>query len=380
MPSSRRTTSNSSAAGSSLGMDSSSTWSGRNRSTPGSAAIDGLIATPGIAAAVITREQIVDKSLMAAVAEAFSSLADRGQRPVVIVSGIDELIADDPQVLTRLNQQRSQLIAGSPGALVIVMTPTSVAAFRRAAPDTWSVRSADIDVDWLAPAPPRDLDATHQLQMIRPPGSRRERRILELQLERYPPGIERGRAALRLAEIYRFEGRSDRSIASLYLRAAAEIQDPWMKCLAFANACRAFVRVPDREGAADSLERALQASQSLDTGLQAYVIQSEAAYLLTFDEPKAALQSLERAVKEAWKSGDHDLLAELRLQRAETYRRLSQLQKALSEARAGEEEASRTGSDRLLDRARRLVGILSIELGRPQEARSAWLRFPGAIP
>jgi tetratricopeptide (TPR) repeat protein len=339
-------------------------------------AIDYLVSTPGIVAGLVTRDQIVGVGLSAAISKAFADLPTDGKRPVVFVSEIDELIARDPRVLARLNQQRNELIAWSAGAIVVIAAPGSVAAIRRAAPDTWSVRSADVNVDWLAPTPPQHLDENHHLGPLNPPGSDDDLDLLEERLSANPPGDDRGRIALRLAEVCEFDRRcSARTRAALYFRAGAEIQDPWFRCLAYANASRAWVVASDKENAAKALELAIKFRAPLDSGMQSYVTQTEALYLSKFDDPKGALKAWERAIEEAWSSGDHDLVAEARLQRAEANRTLSQLENASADARAGEDEASRTGDFRLLVWAHRLRGVLAVELGQLQEARFAWQRF-----
>jgi tetratricopeptide (TPR) repeat protein len=336
--------------------------------------IEALLSTPGLVVAAITASDFSRKGISGAVAEAFAKLSGREGRPVVVVSAIDELVADDPHLLTRLNEQRSQLITGSAGAVVLFATPRTIAAVRRLAPDTWSVRSADLDVSPLGPTT-TDGDTAHHLRPIQPAQSLDERWDIQTVLEKSPPDDETGRAALRLAELYEYEGAPSQLIADLYLQAAKSVKDRWVAALSWTNAARALTRAGDQSGAVQAYNQALQAAEGLDHGMRAYVLSSLSGHYLTHDAPADALNAADKAIQEAAQSPDRDLLTEARLSRARTYRRLSLLDKALADLRAAETEASATGNLHNAQSARLLLGAIAVETGLPRQAEGAWQRF-----
>ena len=336
-------------------------------------AIEQLLSTPGLAIATVTGEDFAGNSLAGVIAEAFAKLVGKEGRPVVVVAAIDEMVADDPRLLTRLNEQRSEFIAGSTGAVVILATPRVIAGIRRLAPDTWSVRAADLDVNALAPAP-QNSDIAPRLQPIQPP-DREERWDVEATLDKAAVGDEAGRAALRLAEIYEFERASDRSVALLYLQAAENIKDRWLAVLARVNAGRALTRAGNQAGATLAIDQALHEARALDHGICSYVLASLVENRLAFGIPEGALEAADEAIQEAAKSLDGDLLAEARLSRASIHRRLSRLEKALADAKAAEAEALAVGNLPLAQAARVVLGALAAEAGFSRQAVGSWERY-----
>lgn len=66
-----------------------------------------------------------------------------GERPVLFVDGLDERVRSEPALLSRLNEQRNELVRGVETAVVMVGSEATIQTLRRRAPDTWSIRAGD---------------------------------------------------------------------------------------------------------------------------------------------------------------------------------------------------------------------------------------------
>ncbi len=103
-----------------------------------------LAQSPGLSVEIVRGDVLGGNTLAGAVVDAFRRLGDANRRPVVVLSDVDELAMDDPRLLGRFNEERNEFIRGAPGAVVVVAGSKLVDAMRKAAPDTWSVRAADL--------------------------------------------------------------------------------------------------------------------------------------------------------------------------------------------------------------------------------------------
>ncbi|MCP3681995.1 MAG: hypothetical protein GY861_04820 [bacterium] len=105
-----------------------------------------LSATQGLVAAVIEGGELKERSLADAILDAFYGLQGQNGRLIVCVSELDEVIAEKPRLLSHLNEQRNELSVHAPGAIVIIGSSLLIGQLRHAAPDAWSIRSADCEV------------------------------------------------------------------------------------------------------------------------------------------------------------------------------------------------------------------------------------------
>jgi len=88
----------------------------------------------------------VQKTLVKTLLENFQMLDNRQSRPVIILTEIEEVVIENPRALSHLNTQRNELIRGFSGALLILGSTQLIARLRNEAPDTWSVRAADLEM------------------------------------------------------------------------------------------------------------------------------------------------------------------------------------------------------------------------------------------
>ncbi|MCP4659104.1 MAG: hypothetical protein GY856_27155 [bacterium] len=103
-----------------------------------------LAESPGLNVEIVRGDVRGGKTLVGTMVDAFQRLGDANGRTVVVLSDVDELAMDDPRLLGRFNEERNEFIRGAAGAVVVVAGSKLVDSMRRAAPDAWSVRAADL--------------------------------------------------------------------------------------------------------------------------------------------------------------------------------------------------------------------------------------------
>ncbi len=329
--------------------------------------------SPELDVGVVRGTSLQEKTLAGSIVDTFDRRSSAKGRPVVVVTDIDEQVLDDPRILARLNEQRNELIRGADGAIVVVAGSKLVDSMRKAAPDTWSVRAADLDFNTrLATHPPAE-EASPRLRRIRR-GSSEERQRLEAALMQEMTAARRGEITNRLAEVTELEGASPRAVADLFLEAAEQLDSPWKAVLAGVNAGLAFLRAGERGRGEGILRRAVEEAADVDPGLRAYAISSLVSAVREGD-PESALALTSEAVTLALQSEQLDVAVDARLARARLLRELGERQRALDETAAAEDDAARAEARRELQESRWLRGLLAAELGLSQLNRSVWERL-----
>jgi tetratricopeptide (TPR) repeat protein len=332
--------------------------------------IQQLTQSTGLDVRVVRGNATPEKNLAASIVEAFDSDKNIGGRPVVVVSDLDELVMDNPRVLVRLNEQRNEFIRATDGAVVVVAGSKLVDSLRRTAPDTWSVRAADLD---LNTRPSTEARKGNRSPIRR--GDAGERRELEEALERATAPARRGLILHRLAEVVESQAGSPQAVADLYLKAAEHHDGPWQRVLARTHAGRALSAAGDHERAEEILREAMEEAADVDDGLKAGALLN-LAWARGASDLKSALAIADEAVALAVRSGQLELAAESRLTRAQLLQvSEKQLQRAFTEIAVAEDEAARAGSRHMLRETRLLRGILAAKLGFSRQNRFAWGRF-----
>lgn len=334
-----------------------------------------LSTTKGLVTTTVEGAGLNDRSLVTAILDSFSTLSHSEEYPVVVVSEIDELVAEEPRLLSRLNEQRNELTVQSTGAVVILGSMELIQRLRNAAPDAWSIRAADLEYTGQHTTKHSVEVDKPRLSPIKPPTTSGEHRKLHSQLNKLPPGDERGRVALRLAEICDFEGYSRTHIASLYNEAAEHISDSWLSTLARINAARAQTGAGRFEEARSSIKKINEVIESFGPDFKAYFYQSLADLEFAEGNIPDAFNYVRSAIQYAHKSGDLDLLSEARLMHANLHCRSGNPQNSINEAKTAEQDAIRSGDLQLVQRTRTLLGKVAVSAGHLRQARAAWLRY-----
>lgn len=318
----------------------------------------------------LVRADSLNMTVESAVAEAFNNARRRGGRPVVVMTDVEQDAAGSAQLFRRLNQGRNELIADVPGALIVLGSHHAVQTFRKVAPDTWSVRAADVEVGTTRPAATVGrVEEWPRLQRIAPPRGSDERTRLEHALTTLEHGDERGRIALRLAEVLEFQARDLRRVEALYRQAAAEILDPWLLAVARVNAGRQLIELGDLSAALDQLKGALRSEAMRDPSLRAYTNLSIAIALWRSGKPEDATSHL-RTVFDL--DSDKDLVADARLLAAEIAAGAGNLREALHHLDAAERVARQLGDQELLTRAQANIASIAARAGERARVEAAF--------
>lgn len=333
-----------------------------------------LTTTPGLTTEVIGGSDLRERPWLTAISDVFAKINDSEGRVAIVLSEIDEIVAEEPYLLGRLNEQRNELIAKVAGGIVILCSSYLLSQLRKSAPDTWSVRAADLDVSQPAFNPCDAWDSNHRLQPIDPPipGEREE---LEKRLSSLPLGDKRGRAILRLAEICEHRGFSPSSCAKFYGEAAVQISEPWLSTLAQINAARHHIQANNLDSARYFLGKAIQSIDDLELDIQAHFHISQAELKFVEGDLSKALEYTDRAIGKAAQSSDQALLAEARLQRVRIDKARGNLTQSISDAKAAERESERIGNTDLTQRSRLILGQVAVSAGYLARAKAAWSRY-----
>ncbi len=168
----------------------------------------------------------IDRSIEAAQHE----LPADPRRHVVVVTGLEELAERMPELMPRLNEYRNELRARIDGAMIWLGTPVLLRVVQRRAPDVWSARAADLELDEAPPSwrpPPLQPQASDSVT--------KDVARWQHELEELPPGERRGRLALSVADALEREGVNAPQARLLYRQAAHELEDPAARALALAH-------------------------------------------------------------------------------------------------------------------------------------------------
>jgi hypothetical protein len=333
-----------------------------------------LLETKGILVKIVEGTNLSEQNLASVIIDSFHSLSNFEGRPVVILTEIEELVAENPRLINRFNEERNELVSNVSGVVVIIGSEELIEMLRRAAPDVWSIRSADVESN-IDTGYSASSQNDHILKPITPPKGENERVLLEKQFNELLPGDRRGRVAFRLAEIGPYVGFHSKRVAELYVDASYQISDPWSSTLARINAARAFTEAKSYTQANTLLDDIDKIVYNLDPAIQAYYLQSRIHLNVVQDGFSQAIDHANLAVKNAYKSGDLDLLSESRLDRAIVFIRIRELTKAIKDIKAAEEDATRIGNLTTAQKARLLLGEVSVSAGYIKQASTAWQRY-----
>lgn len=217
-----------------------------------------LGADPALALAPIDVAELTDAAIDRPIEAAQRKLATDDRRHVVIVTGLEELAERVPELMARLNEYRNELRARINGALVFLGTPLLLRLVQHQAPDVWSARAADLELDeeppsWRPPPLQPRVDDTIEFFIVTQ---------WQPQLDELPRGERRGRLTFRVAEMLQESG-SELLAQAHYEEAADQVEDPALKALALARSAHS------------TLPRAEAAVQALDEGT---VAPEQAAY------------------------------------------------------------------------------------------------------
>jgi tetratricopeptide (TPR) repeat protein len=185
---------------------------------------------PALALARVDVAEHEDVAIDRPIEAAQRGLAADPRRHVVVVTGLDELAERVPELMTRLNEYRNELRARVDGAMVWLGTPVLLRLVQHQAPDVWSARAADLELDEEAPSwrpPPLRPQASD--------GVTKDVARWQRELEELPPGERRGRLALWIADALEREGAHELRARALYEQAASELLDPAVRALALAH-------------------------------------------------------------------------------------------------------------------------------------------------
>lgn len=208
------------------------------------ALVRSLSEDPALAVAVVDVAGRGDAAIDGPIEDAQRSIAPSDRRTVLVVTGLEPLAERVPELMARINEHRNELRARIDGALVLLGTPVLLDLVQRRAPDVWSARAADVE---LEEAPP-----SWQPPPLRPwAGSGATAEVLQWQreLRTMPRGERRGRLAARIAEHLERDGARGARVRALYGVAATELEDPAWKALALIHA--AGLDEPSSRGNAD---------------------------------------------------------------------------------------------------------------------------------
>lgn len=261
---------------------------------------------------VAEREDVaIDRPIEAAQQE----LAADHRRHVVVITGLEELAERMPELMPRLNEYRNELRARLHGAMIWLGTPVLLRVVQRQAPDVWSARAADLELDEAPPSwrpPPLRPQTTDEWDMGFTSSE------LQLELEELPRGDRRGQLVFRVAEMLRKNGEESRA-GWYYELAAEEVEDPAVRALALARTA-AFA---DPEPRVDALLSAAETSvRTLDENV---IAPARVAYawsaLASAWRARGHLDRAERATSQALRlarrSGDGEPLADALAEHAE---------------------------------------------------------------
>lgn len=334
--------------------------------------VEQLQESPRLDVGVVRGNEMRRETLAESITHTFQGQQQTAKRPVVVVTDLDESATADPRILSRLNEQRNELIRDSNGAVIVVAGSKLVGSMRKAAPDTWSVRSADLDVD---PTPSKSSEAAEVTVRLRPikNGTTEEREELETELTKELASARRAEIFHRLAEITETSGDAPGIIADFYLKAAKLHSNNFKKSLALINAGRALFRTGDGDRAEGILRQVV--AETADSAVRSYALFSLGT-IKQKDDPKAALSLLDEAIRLASQSDQLELVARSRLERLGVLRETGANLRAFEEAHIAEEEAERLGT--ALDKVQKLQllrGHLAAVLGLSSHVSSAWNRF-----
>lgn len=259
---------------------------------------------------VAEREDIaIDRSIETAQQE----LVGDPRRHVVVVIGLEELAERMPELMPRLNEYRNELRARIDGAMIWLGTPVLLRVVQRRAPDVWSARAADLELDEEQPSwrpPPLRPQA----------GDRVIKDVARWQheLEELRPGERRGRLALWIADALEREGSNELRARVLYEQAADELVDPAARALALAH-----VAILDGSKVGDGSVWAAEAAvQALDEATLmpariAYAWSALASAWRARGHLERAEQATSHALRLARRSGHGEPLADALAEHAE---------------------------------------------------------------
>jgi len=290
--------------------------------------IDELEGTPELRVKVVDVGDGAER-LDLVIGEGMTSLLSVEGRAVVVVTGLDQRLARDPDVFRRLNEHRNELRRRAPGGVVLMGGPKVVEALRSTAPDTWSVRAADLDVS----AGPRELafvdEPRPRFQLPASPGTEQQLSVLAKEHDALPRGDRRGRVAIRMAEILDGDRTKHPRAHELYVEGADDVGSPRLRMMALINAMRTLPW-PDSEEALERLPllaRESEAEAWLDLASYAWMNFSHRAREVARN--REALDAAERALELSSRTSDAHFRAEARSALAEARAAMGELDAAL---------------------------------------------------
>jgi tetratricopeptide (TPR) repeat protein len=270
---------------------------------------------PALALARVDVAELEDVAIDRPIEAAQRRLIADHRRHVVVVTGLEELAERMPELMPRLNEYRNELRARIEGAMVWLGTPVLLRLVQRQAPDVWSARAADLELDEAPPSwrpPPLRPKATSEWDMGLTYWD------LQLELKELPRGDRRGELDFRIAELLQKNGKESNA-GWYYKLAAEEVEDPAVRALALARS----VIFADPDPRADSV---LSAAETAVRMLDEDVIAPErAAYawsaLASAWRARGDLDRAERATSQALRlarqSGHGEPLADALAEHAE---------------------------------------------------------------
>lgn len=108
--------------------------------------------SPTLALALVDVAELANAAIDRPIDTALRKLAADRRRHVVVVIGLEELAERVPELMARLNEYRNELRARIDGALVLLGTPVLLRLVQHQAPDVWSARAADLELDEERPS------------------------------------------------------------------------------------------------------------------------------------------------------------------------------------------------------------------------------------
>jgi tetratricopeptide (TPR) repeat protein len=259
---------------------------------------------------VAEREDVaIDRPIEAAQ----QKLAADHRRHVVVVTGLEELAERMPELMPRLNEYRNELRARIDGAMVWLGTPVLLHLVQRQAPDVWSARAADLELDEAPPSwrPPR-------LQPNTGDSVTKDVSRWQHELEELPPGERRGRLALWIADALERQGVNEWRARVLYEQAANDLVDPAVRALALAHiAILDGSKVGDGSvGAAEAAVQALDEATLMPARI-AYAWSALASAWRARGHLDRAEQATSQALRLAKRSGHGEPIADALAEHAE---------------------------------------------------------------
>ena len=236
------------------------------------ALIERLLHTDGVVPTVI--RGLSDSDLVGTINQAFDQTRGQSGRPVAIITDIEESAEGSAQAVRRLNEQRNQLIASAPGAILLLGGKHLIEALRHRAPDTWSARAADIYLDETVTAPVR---MTPEILYFNPILTAQHGEFEEIHKEwcKLERGDRRGRMAMRLAELLQFSRARPEESLRYYQQAHGEITEPSLAALAGINASLILLDM-ERMQEAEELLTSILLGEELPDSVRAFGARSMA--------------------------------------------------------------------------------------------------------